>query len=257
MYYGRPDARTGLNLSVLEVNSISFARDSLPVVQDLSFSVNEGEIVGLLGPNGAGKSTTFGLLMGLLPLTGGSISLFGKPVGGPVHARVRAGMGWLPQESTVFHGLSVRDNLMIAAEACHARGNESSARGSVDTVLQNVGLTGLASRKVETLSGGERRRVEIARCLTTNPKILLLDEPFAGLDPIVVNELCGLFQGLAKQGFALLITDHAVRETLSICNRVLLLQRGRVVVSGSPADVSKSEAARHQWLGSRWDAGQS
>ena len=239
-------------MRVLSVNSISFERGSTSVVQDLSFSLDEGEIVGLLGPNGAGKSTTFGLLMGLLPLTGGSILLYGEPITGPVHARVRAGMGWLPQESTVFHGLSVRDNLMVAAEACHVKGSGGSPAKSVSSILETVGLTGLANRRVETLSGGERRRVEEARCLTTNPKVLLLDEPFAGLDPIVVNELCDLFLALAKQGFALLITDHAVRETLSICHKVLLLQRGRVVVSGSAEDVSKSEAARHQWLGSRW-----
>ena len=241
-----------MSLSLLEVNSISFVRDSSPVVRELSFSVSKGEIVGLLGPNGAGKSTTFAMLMGLLPLHEGSVALFGAPIGGPVHSRVRAGMGWLPQESTVFHGLSVRDNLMIAAEACLDRSSNGSAGDHVNAILEKVGLTRLSSRKVENLSGGERRRVEIARCLTTNPKILLLDEPFAGLDPIVVSELCVLFVDLAKQGFALLITDHAVRETLSICNRVLLMQRGRVVVSGSPDEVSKSEAARHQWLGSRW-----
>jgi lipopolysaccharide export system ATP-binding protein len=141
---------------------------------------------------------------------------------------------------------------MVAAEACHDRSSDRSAVESVTAILKTVGLLGLEHRKVETLSGGERRRVEIARCLTTNPKVLLLDEPFAGLDPIVVSELCDLFVGLAKQGFALLITDHAVRETLSICHRVLLLQRGRVVMSGTAEEVSKSEAARHQWLGSRW-----
>lgn len=244
-------------MSVLTVQGLSFERNSKSVISDLSFSIDSGEIVGLLGPNGAGKSTTFGLLMGILAPSAGSISLSGSAVVGPVHSRVRLGMGWLPQESTIFHGLSVYDNLMVAAEACNSLGEDKSPQDSVREILDTVGLLGLADRRVESLSGGERRRVEIARCLTTNPKVLLLDEPFAGLDPIVVNELCGLFESLAQRGFALLITDHAVRETLSICHRVLLLQRGRVIVSGSSEDVAKSETARHQWLGSRWDSGQS
>lgn len=230
---------------LLTVEGLRCERGGVEVLKGVSLSVGEGEVVGLLGPNGAGKSTTFGLLTGLIAPSGGEMRFLGQPLVGPLHKRVSQGLGYLPQGSTLFRGLTVADHLLIPLQV-NRRSSELPA------LLARVGLEGFADRRVDQLSGGERRRVEIGRCLALSPSLLLLDEPFVGLDPLAVSELGTLFRSLVADGVSILITDHAVRETLPLCDRVLLLMEGRVVEEGSPDEVSRSETARRGWLGAEW-----
>lgn len=213
------------------------------VVDDVSFEVPPGRVVGLLGPNGAGKTTTFRLIVGLLEQDAGEISLDGVPLTGPLHERVRRGLGYLPQGSALFTGLTVRQQLLVPLEARGAPAAEA------DRLLEDAGLTALAQAQAAGLSGGERRRLAIARCLATRPQVLLLDEPFAGVDPVATQALVRRFRGLAAQGLGLLLTDHAAREALSACDEVVLLDQGRVVTRGPVEQVAADPRARARWLG--------
>ncbi len=213
------------------------------VVSGVSFVVAAGEVVGLLGPNGAGKSTVFRLLAGAEMPDSGEVRLAGDVVNSlPLHARARRGLGYLPQEDSLFRDLDVHDNVLLALQS-------SGRRGSVAEVLDRVGIASLQRRSVGGLSGGERRRLQIARLLAIEPLVLLLDEPFAGIDPIAISGLRSLIRSLAAGGVGVLLTDHAVRETLATCDRALLLDAGVVQVSGSPAEVAADAHARSRYLG--------
>jgi lipopolysaccharide export system ATP-binding protein len=218
------------------------------VVDGVSFEVNPGEVVGLLGPNGAGKTTSFHCVVGLLVPDEGEVLLGGKDLSGlPLHRRARMGLGYLPQEDSIFRKLSVRDNLLLVLEGHGVKGQK--ARDRADEVLTEFELLRVADSLGETLSGGERRRAEIARSLVSEPRFLLFDEPFAGIDPIAVHELQRLIAGLKQRGLGVLITDHAVRETLGICDRAVLLVEGRLLETGTPAEIAASERARAVYLG--------
>ena len=219
------------------------------VVDRVSLVVNPGEIVGLLGPNGAGKSTTFNIVVGLVRPDEGRVELAGQDLTRrPMHERARAGLGYLPQEASVFRRMSVKDNLHAVLELRRDL-DRAARRERVDTLIEELELGHVRDSLGAHLSGGERRRLEIARCLAMEPQIVLLDEPFAGIDPIAVQDLQGLIARLRDRNIGVLITDHNVRETLSICTRAYILVAGRVLEHGSRERIAASEAARSVYLG--------
>ena len=218
------------------------------VVQDVSFDVGAGEVVGLLGPNGAGKTTSFNMVAGLLRSDAGEVSLGGRALAGlPLWRRVRMGLGYLPQEPTVFGGLSARDNLVVVLEGLGLRGR--AARARAEQTLAEARLAHVADVAGGALSGGERRRLEMARALLRRPSALLLDEPFAGVDPIAVGTLQASIRQVARGDIGVLLTDHNAQETLRLCDRVYLLAQGRIVAAGTPAEVVDNDAARALYLG--------
>ena len=220
------------------------------VVDQVSLEVRPGEVVGLLGPNGAGKTTCFRIIAGLDRADRGQVRLDGAPLDGlPLWRRVRLGLGYLAQEPSLFRALTVRENLRVPLDARGAPDSEA------DALLDDAGLRALAHAPAGTLSGGERRRLEIARCLASRPRVLLLDEPFAGVDPVAVADLQRRIRGLASRGIGVLLTDHAVREALDICDRVVLLDAGRVMVAGTPAEVAADPHARARYLGESFRLG--
>ena len=218
-------------------------------VRDVTFSMESGEVVGLLGPNGAGKTTVFYMVVGFIKPTSGRIWLNGKDVSGlPMYKRARMGVSYLPQEPSVFRKLSVEDNVNAIIET--RKGLSTKEKQQVlDRLLDDLGIAHLRKQKAYTLSGGERRRTEIARSLAIEPKFLLLDEPFAGIDPITVSELKGIVQGLSTRGIGVLITDHNVRDTLQITHRSHIINLGEILVSGSREELLASELARKIYLG--------
>lgn len=218
------------------------------VVDDVSLSVRKGEIVGLLGPNGAGKTTTFSLILGLVPQDSGRIFLDGEDITDlPMYLRARRGLSLLPQEPSSFRRLNVADNLFSILEMV----GESSVKygNRVEGALAEFGLEKLAGAKAYTLSGGERRRLEIARALITNPEYILLDEPFTGIDPLAILDLQEIILSLKKKRIGLLITDHSVRETLKITDRAYIIDGGKILKEGSPQDLITSEEVRRSYLG--------
>jgi lipopolysaccharide export system ATP-binding protein len=218
------------------------------VVDGVSLAVNRGEIVGLLGPNGAGKTTTFYMIVGLIRPDGGQVFLDGKEVSGlPMYLRAREGITYLPQEPSVFRKLTVAENLMAILETMEL--NREERRTRLEELLAELNLTPLADNKAYSLSGGERRRVEITRALVTRPSFLLLDEPFAGIDPLAVLDLQRILGQLKEKGIGLLISDHNVRETLKVCDRAYILHQGRLLEEGDPAQIAASELARKIYLG--------
>ncbi len=219
------------------------------VVQDVSVRVAPGEVVGLLGPNGAGKTTTFRMVAGLIEPDRGTVRLGdGDLTGLPLHRRARLGLGYLPQEASVFRRLTVRDNLLVALEGLGGLSKaERLARAAA--LISEFKLDKVADALGETLSGGERRRVEIARSLVPSPSCILFDEPFAGVDPIAVGDLQKQIADLRHRGIGVLITDHSVRETLGICDRAYILSGGRILEEGSPAEIAASARARATYLG--------
>lgn len=222
------------------------------VVDRVSFLVNPGEIVGLLGPNGAGKSTSFNIAVGLVKAESGEVHLAGQSMADePLHKRARLGLGYLPQEASVFRKMTVEENVIAVLEL---RGelSKKERRERAAALLAELEITKVKSSLGEHLSGGERRRLEIARCLAMDPKIVLLDEPFAGIDPIAVQDLQGLIARLSDRGLGVLITDHNVRETLGICTRAYILVSGRVIEHGSRDAIAASESARAAYLGERF-----
>jgi lipopolysaccharide export system ATP-binding protein len=221
------------------------------VVDCVSFSVAPGEVVGLLGPNGAGKTTSFHCVVGLLAPDAGEVRLGDRDLSGlPLHERARMGIGYLPQEPSIFRKLTVRQNFLLVLEGLGlARAKQDE---KVDELLTEFDLLRVADARGETLSGGERRRAEIARSLLADPRFMLFDEPFAGVDPIAVHDLQRLIHKLREKGLGILITDHAVRETLGICDRAVLLVDGRLLESGTPAEIAASQRARAVYLGERF-----
>jgi len=222
---------------------------SRQVVRDFGFSIRQGEVVGLLGPNGAGKTTCFYMVVGLIEADGGNIRLDRQDITGlPMHARARLGIGYLPQEPSVFRRLSVADNIMAVLElreGLTARQRNEQLEG----LLDELKIAHIADQKGISLSGGERRRVEIARALAAQPRYMLLDEPFAGVDPISVGEIQRIVRHLKERGIGVLITDHNVRETLGICDRAYILNDGEVLSRGTPAHILADEKVREVYLG--------
>ncbi len=218
------------------------------VVNSISIQVSQGEIVGLLGPNGAGKTTTFYMTVGLIEPYDGNVYLDDKDITkAPMYERARAGIGYLPQETSIFRGLTVEDNLMAIAQMLPI--SKKQQQEKVDSLLEDFGLTRLRKQLSTTLSGGEKRRCEIARALVNDPKFLLLDEPFVGIDPITVSDIQGIIARLKKRGLGILITDHNVRETLEIIDRAYIVCEGKVLLEGSATDLINSEEARKVYLG--------
>lgn len=218
------------------------------VIRDFSMELDRGEVVALLGPNGSGKTTTFYAIAGLVSPEGGSVRVDGKDVTAlPMYRRAQLGIGYLPQEMSIFRGLSVEDNIIAILEITEA--DRHKRRERLEELLSDFSIEHLRRAPALALSGGERRRVEIARCLAAKPKYLLLDEPFAGVDPISVGDIRHLVADLKKRGIGVLITDHNVRETLEIVDRAYILHEGRVLMSGSPSEVVQDENVRRVYLG--------
>ncbi|MEI6148187.1 MAG: LPS export ABC transporter ATP-binding protein [bacterium] len=221
------------------------------VVHGVSISVKPGEIVGLLGPNGAGKTTTFYMIVGLVRPTSGSISFKGKDITSqPMFQRARMGMGYLAQEPSIFRKLTVADNIMAILETRKMTGRQR--RQKQQELMEDLGIAALAKQMAFTLSGGERRRLEIARALVTEPAMILLDEPFSGVDPLAVYDVQEIIRTLKKRGLGILITDHSVRETLAIVDRAYLICEGRVLREGTSEFLIHDEVSRELYLGSRF-----
>lgn len=218
------------------------------VVHDVSLAVRKGEAVGLLGPNGAGKTTVFTMIMGLVKPSAGRILLDGRPITHlPLYQRGRLGIGYLPQEASIFRGMSVADNILAILEG-HVRGR-AARRERLEKLLEEFSIAHLRSSNAQALSGGERRRVEIARALAADPVFMLLDEPFAGVDPIAVADIQALVRQLTERGIGVLITDHSVRETLGLVDRAYLIHGGTVMMQGRPEAIAADPEARRIYLG--------
>jgi lipopolysaccharide export system ATP-binding protein len=221
------------------------------VVNDVSLEINSGEVVGLLGPNGAGKTTTFYMSVGLIKPDAGNVSIDSEEITDyPMYKRARKGVGYLPQEPSIFKKLTVKDNLMAILESLPISRNEQLNKA--DGLLDELGIKRLSSQKAAVLSGGERRRLEITRALATDPSFILLDEPFAGVDPLAVIDIQNIIKHLAKRSIGVVISDHNVRETLGVCDRAYILSNGQVVESGSPGKIAASPTAREIYLGSEF-----
>ena len=240
-------------MALLEVHSLKkryggFGARGRLVVNDVSFTVDRGEVVGLLGPNGAGKTTTFRMVMGMVRPDAGQVVLRGEEVTRlPMYQRARRGMGYLSQEPSVFRPLTVEENIMAVLEVIKMKSAERHERRR--QLLERLDLTHLAKNRADTLSGGERRRLEITRALVSRPSLLLLDEPFSGVDPIAVFEIRTIILRLKKQGMGILLTDHSVREVLSITDRSYIINAGKVLVGGTPEEVIADPRARRVYLG--------
>lgn len=221
------------------------------VVNGVSILVKKGEVVGLLGPNGAGKTTTFNMVIGIVKPDQGKVYLGEKEITRlPMFKRSRCGIGYLAQDASVFRRLTVKDNICLIWEMWGISGKEQKSR--LPALLNEFGLSHVACQMAYTLSGGERRRVELARAMATNPSFLLLDEPFTGIDPIAITELQQIIEKLRKNGIGILITDHNVRETLNITNRAYIINEGRILVSGTGAEVAQDEIAKKYYLGEKF-----
>lgn len=221
------------------------------VVDDVSISVDPGEVVGLLGANGAGKTTTFYILVGLEQTEKGNIELNGRDVTGlPMYLRARLGLGYLPQEPSIFRKLTAEQNILAVLETLKVSRSDRFSR--LEELLEEFGIDHVRKVRGDALSGGERRRVEIARCLATNPSYILLDEPFAGIDPLAIDDIREIIIYLKKQGIGILITDHNVRETLDITDRAYILSDGKILRSGSPQDLIADADVRRLYLGERF-----
>lgn len=218
------------------------------IVEDISLELKSKEVVGLLGPNGAGKTTSFYMICGLVEATKGQVFIDGQDVTHlPLNKRAKMGIGYLPQESSIFKDLSVEDNLKIAAEA--AKLSEVQSKKKIEKLLELFNIEPIRDRLGISLSGGERRRVEIARSLVVEPKFLLLDEPFAGVDPIAVKDIQNIIKQLVELDIGVLITDHSVRETLSICSRAYVMREGRMLASGTSEEISNNANVKEYYLG--------
>ena len=232
----------------LRVRGIEKTYRKRPVVRGVDLDLKQGEAVGLLGPNGAGKTTTFYMITGLVQSDAGEISINGQDVTDlPMYRRARLGLGYLPQEASIFRGLSVEKNILAVLELTMPDRDARQAR--LDELLDEFSVTRLRKAPATSLSGGERRRVEIARCLASDPSFVLLDEPFAGVDPIAVNDIVDLVKHLKNRDIGVLITDHNVRETLEIVDRAYILHDGQVLMNGAPDDVVKDPNVRRVYLG--------
>jgi lipopolysaccharide export system ATP-binding protein len=235
-------------MTTLELQNLSKRYGDRHVVKDVNLALNRGEVVGLLGPNGAGKTTTFYMTVGMIRADGGQVLLDGKPLtDAPMHLRARRGLGYLPQETSVFRKLSVEQNVLAILELLGMKRAERQARTAA--LLAELGIQRLARSRAGDLSGGERRRLEISRALATDPSFMLLDEPFAGIDPLAVIDIKGIIRHLKSKGIGVLISDHNVRETLEVCDRAYILSEGTVIEAGTPQQIAASETARRIYLG--------
>jgi|TARA_B100000085_G_scaffold279063_1_gene301776 lipopolysaccharide export system ATP-binding protein len=235
--------------STLIAQHLAKAYGGRPVVKDVSLEVSEGEIVGLLGPNGAGKTTCFYMIVGLVDADAGDIQLDNQSLMRlPMHRRARAGIGYLPQEASVFRQLTVKDNLLAILETRRELTREAR-ENLAEALLEEFSISHLADSLGQALSGGERRRVEIARALATEPRVILLDEPFAGVDPISISDIKSIITHLKERNIGVLITDHNVRETLDICERAYIVGEGHVIASGTPTEVLANDRVRNTYLG--------
>jgi len=218
------------------------------VVHDISLKIKSGEVVGLLGPNGAGKTTSFYMIVGLVPSNGGRIIFNSKDISRlPIHQRARMGISYLPQEPSIFRKLSSADNIRAVLELQDL--SPDAVENRLDELLEELHISHIRDNLAVSLSGGERRRVEIARCLATNPKFILLDEPFAGIDPIAVLDIQKTIKFLTTKNIGVLITDHNVRETLGICDRAYIVNEGRIFASGTPTEIIENQDVREVYLG--------
>lgn len=219
------------------------------VIRDVSISIQEGEIVGLLGPNGAGKTTCFYMIVGLIRADRGKVTIDRQDITRlPMHGRARCGIGYLPQEASIFRKMSVRDNLLAILETRHDL-SQKQRESKMNELLEEFHITHIIDSLGMSLSGGERRRVEIARALATEPSFILLDEPFAGVDPISVNDIKSTIKHLQSKGIGILITDHNVRETLDICEKAYIVSEGTILASGTPNAIMQNNAVRSAYLG--------
>ncbi len=244
---------TSKSVSTLQVRHLQKSYGARQVVHDVSLDVASGEVIGLLGPNGAGKTTSFYMIVGLVPSEGGEILLDGERLSDlPIHRRAERGLSYLPQEASVFRKLSVEDNIRAVLELQKVDGKplaRDEIERRLDLLLAELQIEKLRDTPSLALSGGERRRVEIARALATSPRFILLDEPFAGVDPIAVIEIQRIVRFLKDRGIGVLITDHNVRETLGICDRAYIINQGTVLASGSPDEIIGNESVRRVYLG--------
>ena len=232
----------------IEARNLRKVYNDRAVVNGVNFKVDQGEVVGLLGPNGAGKTTSFYMIVGLVRPDQGEVFINGKPVENlPMHLRALQGVGYLPQEASVFRKLTAWENLMGVLE--YSNFSKSEQRTRAESLLDELNISHLRNQKGMALSGGERRRVEIARALVLNPSFLLLDEPFAGVDPIAVSDIQSIISYLKEKGIGILITDHNVRETLAIVDRAYILNEGQILVEGDSDSVASSRIARKYYLG--------
>ncbi len=244
----RPDLTVTVGSAGLQVRNLRKSYKQRPVIRDVSMDLRRGEVVALLGPNGSGKTTCFYSIAGLVTPEGGEVLIDGRDVTAlPMYRRARLGIGYLPQEVSIFRGLSVEDNILAVLEI--VVNDRHKRRERLEELLSEFSITHLRRTPALALSGGERRRVEIARCLAADPKYLLLDEPFAGVDPIAVGEISGLVHDLKARGIGVLITDHNVRETLEIVDRAYILHDGKVLMSGTTDEVVRDETVRRVYLG--------
>lgn len=243
--------------SKLTVQGLQKTYGKRAVVSDVSIEVSSGEVVGLLGPNGAGKTTSFYMIVGLVPAEKGTIELDGQDLTPlPIHKRALMGLSYLPQEASVFRKLTVEENIKAVLELQRDADGKPLGKDEInrrlDNLLDDLQIAFLRENPALSLSGGERRRVEIARALATNPRFILLDEPFAGIDPIAVIEIQRIVRFLKERGIGVLITDHNVRETLGICDRAYIVNEGEILASGHPEDIIQNESVRRVYLGDKF-----
>ncbi len=239
-------------MSTLEARNLAKSYKQRQVVKDVSLQIDSGQIVGLLGPNGAGKTTCFYMIVGLVNTEGGSVNIDGEDITRlPMHGRARKGIGYLPQEASIFRKLSVRDNLMAILQT-RKELNQQQRQDKLNQLLEEFHITHIADSLGMSLSGGERRRVEIARALATEPTFILLDEPFAGVDPISVNDIKQIVEHLRSKGIGVLITDHNVRETLDICEHAYIVNDGYLLAQGTPEVILQNKQVKEVYLGEQF-----
>jgi lipopolysaccharide export system ATP-binding protein len=238
-------------MAVLSLKKLIKTFDGKRVVNSVSMNIASNQVVGLLGPNGAGKTTTFYMAVGMLKPDSGQIFLDEEDVTGfPIHIRARKGIGYLPQETSIFRKLTVRENLMAILE--HQPISHTEQESRAERLLDELGIKHLSQQKAVLLSGGEKRRLEISRALSTNPSFILLDEPFAGIDPLAVIDIKAIIEHLKELGIGVLISDHNVRETLGVCDEAFILNSGEIIESGTPQQIASSEVCRRIYLGTEF-----
>lgn len=235
-------------MATLSLKNLIKTYNGKPAVNSVSLNIDAGSVVGLLGPNGAGKTTTFYMTIGMIKPNGGQVFLADEDITSyPMYLRARRGIGYLPQETSIFRKLTVKQNIMAILETLPISKSEQKER--TDMLLDELGIKQLSDQKANLLSGGERRRLEISRSLSTNPSFILLDEPFAGIDPLAVIDIKKIIGHLKKRGIGVLISDHNVRETLEVCDKAYILNNGEIIESGSPQKIASSKIARRIYLG--------
>ena len=235
-------------MTTLRIQNIKKSYKNKDVVKDISLEISSGEIIGLLGPNGAGKTTSFYMIVGLIQSEHGSILVDNTDITKkPIHVRSQLGLAYLPQEPSIFRKMNVEENIISILEL--RKLNKDDIKTKLNLLLKELGIEHIRKNSAISLSGGERRRVEIARCLATNPKFILLDEPFAGIDPIAVLDIQKIIKFLSSRGIGILITDHSVRETLGICNRAYIVNQGKIFTSGTPNEIVENESVKNIYLG--------